>query len=62
MQYIIFYCIQELDSDKFESLYNILKIEKEKKEPFYLFMKTFDKIEEVNSNFYYIFLYSSEMK
>ena len=43
--------MQEPDSDKFESLFEKLKKEKEKKEVFYLFMKTFDKLQEVSSFF-----------
>lgn len=53
------YALQEPDIDKFESLFEKLKKEKEKKEIFYLFMKTFDKIQGV-SNIFFIF-YSSEM-
>ena len=51
--------MQEPDSDKFETLFEKLKKEKEKKEVFYLFMKTFDKIQEVR-NFFNV-LHSSEM-
>ena len=43
--------MQEPDSDKFESLFEKLKKEKEKKEVFYLFMKTFDKLQEVSKFF-----------
>ena len=51
--YQISFIIQHLDSNEFECLYKKLKQEKEKKEAFFLFMKTFEKIEEVN-NFIFI--------
>ena len=50
---------QEPDSDKFENLFEKLKKEKEKKEIFYLFMKTYDKIQEVR--IYFFIFHSSEM-
>ena len=53
------FMFQVPDSQKFENLYEKLKKEKEKKEIFYLFMKTYDKIQEVRI-FFFIF-YSSEM-
>ena len=53
------FIFQEPDSDKFENLYEKLKKEKEKKEIFYLFMKTYDKIQEVS--IYFFIFHSSEM-
>ena len=53
------FIFQEPDSDKFENLFEKLKKEKEKKEIFYLFMKTYDKIQEVSINFF--IFHSSEM-
>ena len=54
--------IQEPDSDKFESLFEKLKKEKEKKEVFYLFMKTFDKIQEVRKNFFILDIVQRRIK
>ena len=53
------FIFQEPDSDKFENLFEKLKKEKEKKEIFYLFMKTYDKIQEVR--IYFFIFHSSEM-
>ena len=54
--------IQEPDSDKFESLFEKLKKEKEKKEVFYLFMKTFDKIQEVRKYFFILDIVQRRIK
>ena len=65
-KYFIYICIyfniQHLDSEIFESLYKKLKHEKEKKEIFYLFMKTFDKLEEVSKYIFISNIYSSERR
>ena len=54
--------IQEPDSDKFESFFEKLKKEKEKKEVFYLFMKTFDKIQEVRKYFFMLDIVQRRIK
>ena len=54
--------IQEPDSDKFGSLFEKLKKEKEKNELFYLFMKTFDKIQEVRKYFFMLDIVQRRIK
>ena len=60
VSFLIKFYFQEPDSDKFENLFEKLKKEKEKKEIFYLFMKTFDKIQEVNIYFFHFLQFREE--